>query len=292
MNRARVRDFVSMIKFKVVMLSTFSGVTGYIMATHANSSGYLKLFVFASVLFLLAAGAAALNEYQEYRFDRIMERTRQRPIPSGILEPGFVLTISIGLIFFGLVGMVVVFGVLPGLIGLVTVIFYNGVYTYLKRVTAYAAVPGALIGALPPAIGWTAGNGNPFSPVLSVLMLFFYLWQIPHFWLLVSLYSRDYSRAGFPSISDEFTPPQLSRMIFTWIIATVCCVMMFPLFGIFNHIVSRSLSVLTGLAVAGISIPLLMEKTESDKVFRRTFRSINIFAFLMMLILICEYKCF
>ncbi|MCP5107073.1 MAG: protoheme IX farnesyltransferase [bacterium] len=279
----RLKEITALIKIRVTLLSTLSAVTGFIVA----GGGFSPVSaMFAAALFVTASGSAALNQYQERKPDALMERTMQRPLPSGRLAPGVGLTVSLFLIFSGLLLLFAVFGTIPALLGFLTVVSYNGIYTYLKRVTAFAVIPGALVGALPPAIGWTAAGGAIASPTLAALVFFFYIWQIPHFWLLLEIHSRDYSRAGFPSLKDIFTSAQLSRITFTWVAATACAGLLFPLFGMFQH--PASLVVLAGTTFwLGIrSLPLV---TAAAPVFRRVFMNINIFALLIMVILIIDH---
>jgi hypothetical protein len=85
------------------------------------------------------------------------------------------------------------------------VLWYNGVYTFLKRKSPFAAIPGAVIGAIPPAIGWICGKGAlSFDPQILALSFFFFIWQVPHFWLLLLNFGRDYEKAGFPSLTRIF----------------------------------------------------------------------------------------
>ncbi len=277
--------FIVFIKLPVVFLSTLSGVTGFIVASHRVP---FEVAWFALSLFLIASGSAALNQYQEHRIDRLMERTKTRPIPAGVLNPRAGLMISLFLIITGLSSMMILFGILPTALGVITIILYNGIYTYLKRVTAYAAVPGALIGALPPAIGWTAAGGIFTSSSLTVLMFFFYLWQVPHFWLLAGIHSKDYTNAGFPSLMNTFTYPQLARIIFTWIIACACAGMLLPLFGIFNHPASLLLLLIITTWLTLHALPLVTKQIQTETAFPRIFKNFNIFALLLMLILIIE----
>lgn len=280
-------ELTALVKFRIVLLSTLSAVTGFVLADGFQ----LKLVLFVAGIFSLAAGSAALNQYQERHLDRLMDRTKHRPLPAGQLTPKTGLSISLVLIAIGLLVLVNGFGVFALLLGVFTVIFYNGIYTYLKRVTAFAAVPGALIGALPPAIGWAASGGAIVSPTLLGLMLFFYLWQVPHFWLLLGTHSRDYMKAGFPSLSNVFTTCQLGRITFTWVLAAACAVMLFPLLGMFNH--SISLVFLTSVTIwLGLhALPLVKRRfsLSVEPVFRRAFRDINIFALLIMVILIIDH---
>lgn len=279
-------ELTALIKIRIVLLSTLSAVTGFVLADGFQ----LRLVFFTAGIFSLAAGSAALNQYQERHLDRLMDRTKHRPLPAGQLTPITGLTVSLVLIVIGLLVLVKGFGVFAFLLGVFTVIFYNGIYTYLKRVTAFAAVPGALIGALPPAIGWIAGGGGITSPTSLGLMLFFYLWQVPHFWLLLGTHSRDYMKAGFPSLSHVFTSCQLGRITFTWMLAAACAVMLFPLLGMFNHSISlvflASVTIWLGLH----ALPLVKRRLalSIEPVFRRAFRDINIFALLVMVILIID----
>lgn len=284
-----IKELPALIKLRVVLLSTLSAVTGFVLTAGGFSPRWGGLAVFIGALFCLAAGSAALNQYQEREPDRLMERTKNRPLPSGRLSPVAGLLISLSLITSGLLLLLFIFSALPALLGLVTVVLYNGVYTYLKRVTAFASIPGAIVGALPPAIGWTAAGGTITSPTLVGLMFFFYLWQIPHFWILMNLHSRDYVKAGFPCLGKIFTSDQLCRITFSWILGTACGTMLFPLFNMFNH--SFSFVLLMGITLwLGLgSLPLLKSRLSAEPVFRRTFVNINIFALLIMVIIIIDH---
>jgi len=281
-----IKEILSLIKFRVVLLSTLSGVTGFVLAGGGFS---VDILPFIPVLFSLAAGSAALNQYQERHLDSRMERTRHRPLPSGELKAGTGLIVALVGLLLGVVFLYLRYGFLPALLGLITVVMYNGIYTYLKRVTAFAAVPGALIGAFPPAIGWTAGGGEWLSPMLAGLVFFFYLWQVPHFWLLLGLHSGDYQRAGFPSLREVFSSRQLRRITFTWILATACAGMMFPLFGMFNHAVSLVLLSILAVWLGIHALPLLKQNIEESGVFRSAFIDVNRFALLIMVILIIDH---
>ena len=107
------------------------------------------------------------------------------------------------------------------LAGLFTILWYNGVYTYSKRLTAFAVVPGALTGALPPLIGWLAAGGGFWDKPIIFLEFLFFTGQIPHFWLLVLKYGEEYSQAGIPALTNVFSLPQINRLTFTWVVASV-----------------------------------------------------------------------
>jgi protoheme IX farnesyltransferase len=204
-------------KIRISAFSALSATTGFVLAASGVKP---QLLILAFGIFLLACGSGALNQYQERDTDALMERTRARPLPSGRLLPRSALRFSLMLILVGS-SFLLLTGSLPAVaLGLSAVLWYNGVYTLLKRKTAFAVVPGALIGAIPPAIGWVAGGGRPEDPRLLVLCFFFFMWQIPHFWLFALNHGDDYGNAGLPSLTAVFSRPQLQRIVFTWVAAT------------------------------------------------------------------------
>ncbi len=272
---------LTLIKVRISGLVALSTATGFVLAT-----GTLSLQLVTPVLgiFLLAAGSAALNQYQERHLDAVMERTRSRPIPSGRIAPRKALFISLALMGVG--GAVLKMGAgSTGLfLGLLNVLWYNGIYTPLKRITPFAVIPGAVIGAIPPAVGWIAGGRSLMEPQLWALALFFFIWQIPHFWLLLLNFGKDYEKAGFPSLTATFTPPQLARITYAWILATSFACLAIPLYGL-GH------SYLVYIALAGSAVWLvwssriLLQDSLNGRVFRLAFREVNIFILLIMIFL-------
>jgi protoheme IX farnesyltransferase len=181
-------------------------------------------------VFLLAAGAGALNQYQERDLDALMRRTAQRPLPSGRMRAGTALAIAIVLLALGTVCLAS--NPIAMLLGLCTVLWYNGVYTPLKRVSAFAAIPGGVVGAIPPMVGWTAAGGDPTDPRIIALAFFFFVWQVPHFWLLLLRIGDDYARAGLPTLTRVFTRRQLARIVYVWMSATAVSCLSLPMFGV------------------------------------------------------------
>ena len=222
------------------MFSTLSTFTGFILARRGLSSDVI--FPILGV-FLLASGSCALNQYQERQNDQLMERTKGRPIPSKKLSPSTALKISIGLLLFGSIILYVGAHWSALGLGLFAMFWYNGVYTSLKRKSPFAAIPGALIGAIPPLIGWVSGKGHlSLDPQILAISFFFFIWQVPHFWLLLLNSGKDYEKAGLPSLTRIFSSAQLSRITFMWIFATAAACMMIPLFGIVeSHVIHGSL---------------------------------------------------
>ena len=204
-------------KIKISLLSTLSTATGYLLATGKIT---IHMFVPTAAVLLLACGSCALNQYQEREIDQSMERTKSRPIPSGRLNPEVALWISLGLILSGSFILYLGMNNLTLVVGLLAVLWYNLIYTPLKQKTAFAAIPGALVGAIPPILGWVSGGGDLFDPRIWGIGLFLFIWQVPHFWLLLLDSSRDYEKAGLPSITKIFSTAQIKRIIFILLLST------------------------------------------------------------------------
>ncbi len=276
-----LRAFKELTKLWISVTSTLSALSVYVLSREGFGWGILALF--AGVL-LMACGACALNEYQERGLDARMERTRGRPIPSGRVSPRAALILAIVLVESGFLVLILGTNLTTGLLGLLAVAWYNGLYTPLKRVTAFAVVPGSLIGAIPPAMGWVAGGQPLLDPRCLALSFFFFIWQIPHFWLLLFKYGSDYEQAGFPSLSGLFTRGQLARLTFTWMAATGASSLLLPLFRAVGSYPVAGLLVLCSawLVWKGAS---LLRGGEDPRPFRLAFMNINLFALAVMALL-------
>lgn len=176
-------------------------------------------------------GASALNQVQEVRFDRQMERTRSRPIPSGRISAGFALLIALLLILAGSLILYQGCGWQSMALGLLTILWYNVIYTYLKRITAFAVVPGSVVGALPPLIGWAASGASLMEPAAHSLAVFFFIGQIPHFWLIILSIGKQYEEAGYPSLSAVLSHRQIGRLTLVWVITTGITALFLPFYG-------------------------------------------------------------
>jgi len=222
---------VELSKIRIAVLSTASAATGFVLAARGVDARLVPALL---GVFLLAAGAAALNQAQEGDIDARMRRTEKRPVPTGRISARGALVAAVALVAAG--AALLSFELQALLLGLVTVFWYNGVYTTLNRVTAFAAIPGGVVGAIPPVIGWVAGGGDPADPRILAVAFFFFVWQVPHFWLLLLRFGDDYARAGLPTLTNVFSRAQFARIIYVWMLATaVACVSM-PLFGVSTEV--------------------------------------------------------
>lgn len=198
---------------------------------------------------LLSGGASALNQVQERDTDALMLRTRLRPLPSGRIRSCAALAVSLLTIVSGLGLLALNFPAGAALAALASLLLYNLVYTPLKRRTPYALFPGALAGSLPPLIGWCACGGNPLDPRIVVVTGLFFLWQVPHFWLLARRHSEDYQRAGLPCFTQIISPAAQLRVVAVWVAALATTATALPALGLLNHPPVQWLLILLCLAV-------------------------------------------
>jgi len=277
-----LKTILSLIKYKVSIAVTFTAITGYIVYTRSFDINIIPL-VFG--VFLLASGSSALNEFQESEYDAKMPRTMQRPIPTGELSPLNALIISVTFILSGLSVLYSFFDETTALLGIFNVLWYNLLYTNLKRITAFAVVPGSLVGAIPAFIGWTAAGGYVFNTTIVFIAFFMFIWQIPHFWLLMVKYGKEYEQAGFPTINQTMSPEGLKKIILVWIIATSVSSVMVPMF-----LQNISLVFFIAIFILNISFVAIFIKLSFGKVaelnFKQSFISINIYMMVFMMLLI------
>jgi protoheme IX farnesyltransferase len=248
----------------------------------ANSDPSLSSVFVALAVALVAAGAASLNSLQERHLDGKMARTRNRPIPAGYLTVRQATWQVVFLFSCGMILLLKTSTLSPTLLTLCGVFLYNGVYTPLKRTTILAIIPGAVCGAIPAYVGWLDGGGPWLSfPVLLLFALFF-LWQIPHFWLILLGYSGDYVAGDMPNLLNLLCENRLKRFFITWIGALAIVMSLFvtlpyPLAGVARPAIIVNGLVLVGLFTIGLQ---LWEKPQ----YRVLFRVLNGSLLLHMLI--------
>jgi protoheme IX farnesyltransferase len=176
---------------------------------------------------------------------------------------------------------------LAAAIGVFTLLWYNLVYTPLKRVTAFAVLPGALIGALPPLIGWSAAGGNPLDMQIIMVAFLLFVGQMPHYWLLLLKIGHEFHEAGLPVITSLFDQRQIRNLSFIWIAATGVIVMMLPATPIIQH---RIISVVLILAAILFLIRMFRLTFKGELIFhwKKAFITVNLFYLVIILVLIAD----
>ncbi len=276
-----IKDFIVLTKFVLSFAVSLSALFAYIMAK--GEVGTDMLIATFAVL-LVAMGVSTLNQYQEYKEDALMERTKHRPIASGKWSPRTAIIIAALLIIASLVLIYNLLGFIGVDLFLFSFLWYNFFYTPLKKRSALAVVPGAILGVIPPAIGWLAAGGSLTEPEFFALGLFYFIWQIPHFWLLVMLHYGDYAGAGYPTAMRLFGKISLQRLTYYWLMLTIMTgYFMVTVFQPASTLIIGIL-ILTGI-LAFISSLQLLTKDFDLKQARKVFWQINL-AFLGTVILI------
>lgn len=280
-NKGIVNILLELGKVRITFFVAVSTSVGYILAVKELS---WQMILPALGVFLLACGSSALNHYQERDTDALMNRTKMRPIPSGAIKPKTALSLVVVWSFSGLFLLYLTGGLTAVLLGSLALFWYNAFYTPLKKITAMAVVPGALIGSIPPVIGYVSGGGYMFDPEILVVALFFFIWQVPHFWLLLLIYSKDYEKAGFPVLTNLFSTEQLIRITFIWIVALAVSCMMIPLFGVVHNMIINLLLLFAGIWLVWSSRKLFLRSFEKFT-YRLAFREINVYVLVVVILL-------
>ncbi len=212
----KVRAYGQLLKFRLSALVAFSAAFGYVL-------GIKQGFQWAQFLglslggFLISAASVIINQIIEKDLDKLMTRTRDRPLPTGRVSVQETIIYTIILTTLGIVLLVFYTNLLTVILSVVSMILYSFVYTPLKRVGPIAVFVGAIPGALPPLLGWTAATGEITYQAMLIFGIQF-IWQFPHFWAIAWVLDEDYQKAGFkllPSASGRSANSALQIMIYT-----------------------------------------------------------------------------
>lgn len=277
----KISPFLELAKVRITFFVAISTAAGFIQ--FAGELSWRIIFPAIGV-FVLAGGSSAINHYQEKRTDALMDRTKNRPLPSGQVSVAAGLIYSIVLILSGSALIYYSAGLTALILGWIALFWYNLVYTPLKKKFALAVVPGSVIGAIPPVIGWVAAGGYVWDPQAIALALFFFIWQIPHFWLLLLIYGRDYEKAGFPTLTQLFSDAQLSRITFVWIVALAISSLLIPLFSFSANIITIIILLILGIWLVLSSVKVIVDYV-NKLVFRKAFYLINIYVLIVVVVL-------
>jgi protoheme IX farnesyltransferase len=188
-----IRDILVLSKARLCAMVLITTLVGYLLATPQVAWPVLLATLLGTML--TAFGANALNEYRERDVDALMHRTRNRPLPAGRLSTELALIYGVAVTLLGTFVLLAWSGTLPAALALGTNLLYVLVYTPLKRISTLNTLVGAVCGAIPPLIGWSAGAGGLAQGGWLLFALLF-VWQMPHFLALAWMYRADYARGG------------------------------------------------------------------------------------------------
>ena len=280
----KLKDWLELAKLKIMIPVSLTGFTGY-FAFDPHFS--LRIFFLSFGILLMAVSASVLNQIQEINPDGMMIRTSNRPLPAKRIS----LRSAFLFFFFNLIaGVSVIYytgNIKAVIIGLFTIFWYNVIYTYSKRITAFAVVPGAITGALPPLIGWVAAGGGLWEKPIVFIEFLIFIGQIPHFWLLILKYGEEYKQAGFPSLTNIFNRAQIKRLTFVWVISSVAAALFLCYFEIIQNKIIIVILVVISIYVVWQFLELLKIR-ESGNNFRKYSIVLDLYFLLVLLLLISD----
>lgn len=237
------RELLSITKPRITMLVLFTTAGGLWLAPQSLSLGRSLVAIIATTL--IVAAANALNCYIERDSDKLMRRTEGRSLPAGRLEPGVALIFGLGLASVSIPMLSLGVNQMTGLLGAFAFVSYVWVYTPLKKVSPIALPVGAIPGAIPPLLGWTAATGRIELPGL-VLFGILFLWQLPHF-LAIALYRKEeYERAGIKVLPLVKGDEAARRRIPLQVVALVACSLFLSPLGVTGWLYFAVASLLGG----------------------------------------------
>lgn len=255
-------DYYELTKPRMNFLVVITTAVGFYMASALGIDWALLLHTILGTA-LTAAGASVLNQYVEREHDRHMPRTRNRPLAAERVEASHALIFGVILGIAGVAYLAIAVNGLTALLGAFTLSSYVFIYTPLKRITTLNTVIGAVPGAIPPLMGFTAVDGALSTPALALFGILFF-WQLPHFLAIAILYRKDYAAAGFlmlPVVDEKlaFT----SRQILLWGAALIP-VSLTPTLIHLTGPTYFTVAALLGLAFFTFGISCAVSKTRAD----------------------------
>ena len=215
--KSRVSAYYDLIKFRLSALVTFSAVFGYILGDRGIDFGWSGFVDLVLGGFFISGASSAANEIMERDLDKLMKRTQNRPLPLQLisLQEAYWFTGIVALM--GITLLWIFTNPLTTGLGVLSMLLYVFAYTPLKRVGPIAVFVGAIPGAMPPLLGWTAATGEITHQALIIFGIQF-IWQFPHFWAIAWVSDEDYKRAGFkllPSGGGQDLNTAIQIMIYT-----------------------------------------------------------------------------
>ena len=264
---ARLADYVALTKPRLNLLVVATSAAGY----YLGATGALQMWPMAQAVAgtaLVAGGAAVLNQVYERDTDALMRRTRARPLPDGRVPPADASIFGLALALVGLLLLAARASILAALLAAATLIVYLVVYTPMKRRSSLSTLVGAVPGALPALIGWTASHGS-LSLGGAALFAIVFLWQIPHFMAIAWMYRADYAKAGFPMLPViEPEGRRAGRQAVVYAAALVPASLVPTAIGLSG---TPYLAIALGLGIALLWLAVRFARARSDEAARTLF---------------------
>ena len=250
---SRIQDYLQLTKFRLSSLVVFSAVMGYLIGTGSQFS-WISILLLLSGGLLVTGSSNAFNQIIEIETDKLMDRTSNRPLPSGRMT---VTEAIIAAIIMGIIGIAILWiGLNPlcGILSFFSLLLYTIVYTPAKKITPFSVLIGAIPGAFPPLLGWIAAR-NQIGIEGLVLYAIQFIWQFPHFWSIAWVLNDDYQKAGFKMLPGN---GRTKNSAFQTLVYSICLIPLgfLPQFFGFANTMVTFLIVLTGIFFTAQAIRL------------------------------------
>jgi len=257
---SRMRSYAALTKLRLSSLVVFSALMAFILASSTIDLGQMLLLAFGG--FLITGSSNALNQIIEKDLDKLMNRTSNRPLPSGqmtITEASLIAGImGVG----GIVLLAFYFNILSGMLGALALLSYAFIYTPFKRISPAAVFVGAVPGSMPLLIGWTAATGElGFGGYLLFLIQFF--WQIPHFWSIAWILDEDYKRAGFSLLPNHCRSRQTAMQNIPYLMILIGISTLPYILG-YSGVISLAICLVCGVFYLMQGLQLSIDLTENS----------------------------
>ena len=288
--QSEARDFFALTKPRIMMLTSFTAFSGMVLGDGLNSIALQAIALLA--ITIGAAGAAALNMWYDRDIDRLMMRTKNRPVATGVIQPSDALVFAMLLSLFAVALLGLAGGWSAALLLAFTIVFYAVGYTMiLKRRTVQNIVIGGAAGAFPPLIGWLASNPSPHSSIVEPLLLvaLIFLWTPPHSWALALLRSDDYKRAKIPMLPVVCGEKNTKRQVLAYSLTLLPLALSFSLLGQASWIYT-SIAVVLSLRFIVYALMMNIGAKVSDKAAGALFGFSITYMFLMFALRIVDHK--
>ncbi len=255
-------DLITITKARLSLLVIITTFLGVCMASGSHLDWMLILDATLGTA-LAAAAAGVLNQVMEVKVDRLMDRTRHRPLPAGRWKRSSAIMLGVGLAVVGVAWLWIRCNAMSAYLAAATVIIYLAFYTPLKRKTSFCTIVGAVSGALPPVIGWTAARP---SLDLGAWVLFgiLFTWQMPHFLAIAWMYRDEYAQAGFVMLNPDDTTGAHTAATSLWFTLGLVFITMIPFW---TGMVTTSYllyALLIDTALTGCALRFLVERTRDS----------------------------
>ncbi len=267
-------NYIQLTKAPLSLFIALTALLGFVIGGDGFNIFAVRCFV---AVFLLAAGCAALNNVQDHSFDQALNRTKDRPLPTGNISKKVALALAVILCSLGLSGLAIIGTSKAGLLGGISaVVLYNFIYTPLKQHTILAILPGTFCGMLPPLIGWLLAGGTTLTPGIVVAMLIVGLWQLPHFWLVLLYHAKDYQQSAMPSMLKFFSLQQIKRITFCWVLSFAFMTLFMPYFRVVTSASFQMILVINAVLLSTIfGYHCIFKKMSGVRSFRPLFVHLN-----------------